>query len=548
MNLRDTWLHRTAKALLPTQLYPRNIMERTVLRRTGRSVVAGPFRGMKYVETSVLSVYFPKLLGVYERELRPIVEAITALEPADRRHRRRRRILRGRSGSPESRTTVIAYEQTAEGRDLLTGMAAERRHGSSEHLWPVRTGRPAVQLGSPGRTVVICDVEGYEEKLLNPVSVPELRSSWILVELHEFVVPGITETLRKRFKPTHRITHVWQTGRGREDYPYRSWYTRLLPRAYATYLVQEFRPERTRLVLVGAACPMTAPAESLRVTVFAPLALPDTGIDRRGQAHHPHGPRAGCRTGNVRRLARRARRTRRNRRRAGPKSAGGIAGNSSSRPAPVVRVGMESCRPAAGRPLVRRGRLGLLPRGGGCPRPTRRLAVTVHDLHAFEPGLPWSETAAHRRFRVKWRAMFRQIRRFAALYLAVSEFTKRRLVELLQIDPDRIRVVGNGVEDDFFLPPSETPLPTPHVLVVGGLTERKGGDFILRVADRLADTRPNLTVTVAGANEPDLAAQVNRRTNVSLLGVVPARDLPNLVGRATALFSHHVTRGLASPP
>jgi hypothetical protein len=186
------------------------------------------------------------LLGVYERELRPIVEAITALEPA--------RIVD--IGAAEGyyavglalrnpRTTVIAYEQTAEGRDLLTGMAA--LNGVTDRLNIYGRCEPEdlrVQLGSPGRTVVICDVEGYEEKLLNPVSVPELRSSWILVELHEFVVPGITETLRKRFKPTHRITHVWQTGRGREDYPYRSWYTRLLPRAYATYLVQEFRPER----------------------------------------------------------------------------------------------------------------------------------------------------------------------------------------------------------------------------------------------------------------------------------------------------------------
>src|SRR5262249_45431270 len=38
-----------------------------------------------------------------------------------------------------------------------------------------------------------------------------------------------------------------------------------------------------------------------------------------------------------------------------------------------------------------------------------RLAVTVHDIHAFEPNLPWSGTPRHRAFRRRWARMFAPI-------------------------------------------------------------------------------------------------------------------------------------------
>jgi hypothetical protein len=245
MNLRDTWLHRTAKAIMPTRYYPRNVMSRDVLRKTGRAVIAGPFRGMRYVETSVLSVYYPKLLGVYERELHPVIESIIALRP--------KRIID--IGAAEGYyavglaralpdTTVVAYEETDEGRNLLTAMAG--LNGVTDHMTIFGRCEPADlkgELVGVGKAVIVCDVEGYEKMLLDPDTVPALRSAWVLVELHEFACRGITEVLRKRFESTHRIVHIQQTVRTRNDYPYNSWYTRLLPRAYAIYLVDEFRPE-----------------------------------------------------------------------------------------------------------------------------------------------------------------------------------------------------------------------------------------------------------------------------------------------------------------
>lgn len=40
--------------------------------------------------------------------------------------------------------------------------------------------------------------------LLNPVRVPGLQHTEIIVELHDSMVPGVTERLRAAFAPTHQ--------------------------------------------------------------------------------------------------------------------------------------------------------------------------------------------------------------------------------------------------------------------------------------------------------------------------------------------------------
>ena len=43
--------------------------------------------------------------------------------------------------------------------------------------------------------MVVCDVEGYQVKSLDPSVVPAWGRTTILVELHDFLVPRITENL-----------------------------------------------------------------------------------------------------------------------------------------------------------------------------------------------------------------------------------------------------------------------------------------------------------------------------------------------------------------
>jgi hypothetical protein len=246
VNLRDTPLHRLAKAIVPASLHPTAVLTRAVVRNTGYAIASGPFRGMKYVPSGIGSVYYPKLLGIYERELHPVVESIGRLKPA--------RIID--IGAAEGyyaigmalrnpNAEVVAFEQTPEGRQLVGELAA--RNDVTQRVRILGRCEPAdlrAELADAGRVVVVCDVEGYETALLDPAAVSELPFAWILVELHEFIVAGVGELIRGRFAKTHRITEIDQTDRSRADYPYLAWYTRLLPRAYATYPVNEFRPAR----------------------------------------------------------------------------------------------------------------------------------------------------------------------------------------------------------------------------------------------------------------------------------------------------------------
>jgi hypothetical protein len=46
-------------------------------------------------------------------------------------------------------------------------------------------------------------VEGYETTLLDPSRVPDLRRAAIIVEFHEWIVPGATTLVLSRFAATH---------------------------------------------------------------------------------------------------------------------------------------------------------------------------------------------------------------------------------------------------------------------------------------------------------------------------------------------------------
>lgn len=59
-----------------------------------------------------------------------------------------------------------------------------------------------------GQTLVICDIEGGEDELLDPEQFPALRGHDIIVELHEVYRPGITQRLRDRFAASHELVFI----------------------------------------------------------------------------------------------------------------------------------------------------------------------------------------------------------------------------------------------------------------------------------------------------------------------------------------------------
>ena len=214
-----------------------------------------------------------------------------------------------------------------------------------------------------------------------------------------------------------------------------------------------------------------------------------------------------------------------------------------------------------------------------CPMETRLpvtkcpVAVTIHDIQAFETDLPWSQTAAHKRFRRKWATWIYKTLNECRVVFTVSEYSKRRMVELLGADPDKIVVSGNGIDAHFFdveqlstsspgggalssqisgTLPQVSPLPsqvskTSYILIVGGLRAVKGGRWTLDVAKACKAAGSDLRFVVAGPNDAALEAEGRALSNFDFLGWVEDADLPPLTAQAVALLFLSPYEGFGIP-
>jgi hypothetical protein len=233
--------------LAPSKLHPSAYLVSLTQKRCRLTVRHGPFAGMRYVEGSVGSAYIPKLLGIYERELHPIVEAACGLglqQVVDLGAAEGYYAVGMALRNPETR--VVAFEADRAGRELLGQMVAI--NGVADRVEIAGRCEQADlhdrTMRSQGRTLIVCDVEGDEERLLSQASVQSCGITWLLVELHEFLSPEIGARLTSEFASTHRITRIWQDARERAEFPFRSLCTRLLPTSYLDWAVSEWRPER----------------------------------------------------------------------------------------------------------------------------------------------------------------------------------------------------------------------------------------------------------------------------------------------------------------
>ncbi|MBI5772279.1 MAG: hypothetical protein HZA89_00880 [Verrucomicrobia bacterium] len=185
----------------------------------GDEVIFGPFQGLKYT-SEWASSRFEKMLGAYEAELHPAVERVCRTPYADV-------IVVGSAegyyvtglARRMAGTTVHAYDinpavlaqcrRNAE----LNGVLARVKFGAACDCQTLQT------LPLAGRTFLLCDCEGYEMELLDPAKAPRLAEMDILVEIHDFINPAISRTLRERFAATHEIEVISSRGLDYENYP-----------------------------------------------------------------------------------------------------------------------------------------------------------------------------------------------------------------------------------------------------------------------------------------------------------------------------------------
>jgi hypothetical protein len=187
-------------------------------------IISGPFAELRYVRSAGRNVFPQKLLGTYERELVTVVEAICQIPYEgiiDIGAAEGYYVCGLASRIRGARVTAFeadhALHETL--REIATLNHLEDRI-DLRGMCTVETLRSvcAVDLH---RLLIICDAEGAEELLLDPIAIPQLRTADILVEVHDDIRPDVSQQLQDRFKGTHRITTIAPEKRGLNDLPSR---------------------------------------------------------------------------------------------------------------------------------------------------------------------------------------------------------------------------------------------------------------------------------------------------------------------------------------
>ena len=206
----------------------------------GGRILSGPFRGAAYDNALAEGTPGPKLLGTYELELRP------ALEPCLAQGVETLVNVGGGGGyyavgvalrMPAAR--ILVFESQALGRAAIADNA--RRNQVSSRVEILGECRPAelASVLSPDRhDLMVMDVEGAESELLTPTVLARLKLSRVVVEAHEFIVPGVTWWLQGQLAPTHAVSVITSRLRRAEDWPVPLW----LPLSVKLALMDEERP------------------------------------------------------------------------------------------------------------------------------------------------------------------------------------------------------------------------------------------------------------------------------------------------------------------
>ena len=173
----------------------------------GSRVQTGPFAGMEYAASATEGSLSARLLGCYESELHPHIEAFAQ---AGLRHVLDIGCAEGYYAVGFARlmpaARVHAFDLNPTAREACRALA--QANGVAVEIGSEFRGEDFAAY--PPQTLVFVDIEGGERDLLDPVRYPALRRLPIIVETHPTAPggAGVTELLTERFRATHDIVRV----------------------------------------------------------------------------------------------------------------------------------------------------------------------------------------------------------------------------------------------------------------------------------------------------------------------------------------------------
>jgi glycogen synthase len=171
------------------------------------------------------------------------------------------------------------------------------------------------------------------------------------------------------------------------------------------------------------------------------------------------------------------------------------------------------------------------------------LVITVHSL---EPLRPWKREQLGGGYDVStW--VERTALELADAVIAVSHGTRDDVLRLFEVAPERIHVIHNGIDADFFSPDSGTDAldryginrTVPYVLFVGRITRQKG---IVHLVHAISHLDPGIGVVLCAGqpDTPEIGREMEEAVSAARATHPNVVWIPEMVSREAVrqLYSH----------
>lgn len=213
---------RWYRALRPRWLWlrldPIGRATRRYLAQNPLTIKRGYCAGIIYPPKAVARIGFlsTKLIGAYEHELDAVLEAELPGHDyfIDVGSGEGYYCLATANHFPTIK--VIGYETDDAERRMAEQMA---ELNGVECEFRGTAGPEEIEAIPPGRIFLMTDIEGYEYEFVDPVKIPRLRQTTMLIEVHAPTREGLMDTLKDRFQGTHTATVIDGQPKDLSDWP-----------------------------------------------------------------------------------------------------------------------------------------------------------------------------------------------------------------------------------------------------------------------------------------------------------------------------------------
>ena len=188
------------------------LITNTIIASHETHVLQGPMQGLEYVANASEGCLAARLIGCYEQPLLPFVEEaihtdyinVVNIGCSDGYY-----AVGMARRMPKSK--MWAYDINPAAQDACRELAQKNDVSERIEIGALFGPEDFAQFANE-KTLVMCDIEGAEQELLDPQLAPELAGMDIIVESHECIIKGLTQTLIDRFSVTHKITLIQDKG------------------------------------------------------------------------------------------------------------------------------------------------------------------------------------------------------------------------------------------------------------------------------------------------------------------------------------------------